>query len=258
VAVRRRPAWGAPGQHFLRSSRLAADLVEEAEVARSDLVVEVGGGTGMLTDALARTGARIVVLERDPALVAHLRARFAGAPHVEVVHADATRSEWPDQPFAVVANLPFEQSGAILAHLLRDPRVPLRRADVIVEWHVGAKHAAVWPSTLRSTYWRAWHDISVARRLARTSFAPPPHVDAAVLRFERRTVPRVPVDAHRAYWEFLAAAFAVRAPLRRALAPGLSSLQLKRLAPALGFGPDTLARDLDAGQWAALFTAGRR
>ena len=64
MAVRRRPAWGAPGQHFLRSSRLAADLVEEAGVACGDLVVEVGGGTGMLTDALARTGARIVVLER--------------------------------------------------------------------------------------------------------------------------------------------------------------------------------------------------
>jgi 23S rRNA (adenine-N6)-dimethyltransferase len=211
----------------------------------------------MLTDALARTGARIVVLERDPALVAHLRARFTGSPRLEIVHADATRYEWPDEPFAVFANLPFAQSGAILARLLGDPHVPLRKADVIVEWHVGAKHAAVWPTTLRSTYWRAWYDVSVTRRLARTAFSPPPHVDAAVLRLVRRTESRVPVDVHSAYRDFLAAAFGARGPVRRSLRPALSPLEIKRLAPALGFAPDALARDLDAGQWAALFAACR-
>jgi len=253
VAVRRRPAWGAPGQHFLRSSRLAADLVREAGVARGDLIVEIGGGEGMLTEPLVRTGARVVVLERDPSLVEELRTRFADT--AEVLFADAARHPWPAEPFAVVANLPFQQSGAILGHLLRDPRVPLQTALVVVEWHAGAKHAAVWPATLRSTYWRAWHDLTIVRRLARTAFSPPPHVDAAVLRFDRRAEPRVPVDDHRAYWEFLTAAFAARGPVRRGVRPALSPLEVKRLAPALGFAPDAFPRDLDASQWAALFAA---
>ncbi len=255
MAVRRRPAREAPGQHFLRTRQLAADLVAEAEVAPGDLVVEIGGGTGVLTQPLARTGARVVVVERDPALAERLRTRFADRPAVTIVEADATEHFWPGETFAVVANLPFARSGAILGGLLRDPHVPLRRADVIVQWELAAKQAAVWPATLRSTYWRAWYDVSIARRLDRIAFAPPPRVDCAVLRLERRRTPRVPLELHEGYWRFLAAAFAAREPLRRSLRPSLSPLQIKRLAPALGFAPDALPWDVDAGQWARLFGA---
>ncbi len=126
---------------------------------------------------------------------------------------------------------------------------------MIVQWELAAKQAAVWPATLRSTYWGAWYDVSIARRLDRIAFAPPPRVDCAVLRLERRARPRVPLELHEGYWLFLAGAFAAREPLRRSLRPSLSPLQIKRLAPALGFAPDALPWDVDAGQWARLFGA---
>jgi 23S rRNA (adenine-N6)-dimethyltransferase len=252
VAVRTRSVGGASGQHFLRSSRLAADLVSDALVGAGDLIVEIGGGTGVLTQALVHAGADLIAIERDPVLAARLRNRFAT---VAVVTGDAAAFSWPEQPFAVVANLPFAGSGAILTHLLRDPHVPLSRAEVIVQWEFAAKHGAVWPATLRSTYWRAWHEVSIVRRLDRTAFAPPPSVDAAVLRFTRRERPLVPCDLHQAYWAFVADAYDLRGPIRGGLRPLLSPLQVKRLAPALGFTPDARARDLDAGQWARLFAA---
>ena len=253
MVVRTRSARGASGQHFLRSSRLAADIVADAEVGADDLIVEIGGGTGVLTQALLRAGAVVIAIERDPVLAAGLRRRFKDA---EVVTGDAAAHPWPELPFAVVANLPFVGSGEILSHLLRDPGLRLRGAEVIVQWEFAAKHGAVWPATLRSTYWRAWHDMAIVRRLDRTAFVPPPTVDAAVLRFTRRR-PRVPPELHDAYWTFLTAAFASRGPIRSALRPRLSPLQVKRLAPVLGFRPDAHARDLDAEQWARLFAAGR-
>jgi len=254
VVVRTRSARGASGQHFLRSSRLAADLVSGAAVARDDLIVEIGGGTGILTQALVRAGAVVIAIERDPVLAAGLRARFRDA---QIVTGDAAAHAWPEAPFSVVANLPFARSGAILAHLLRDPGLPLRRAEVIVQWEFAAKHGAVWPATLRSTYWRAWYDVSIVRRLDRTAFVPPPSVDAAVLRLARRERPRVPSELHEPYRAFLTAAFALRRPIRSGLRPFLSPLQVKRLAPVLGFAPDARARDLDAEQWARLFAASR-
>jgi len=254
VVVRTRSARGASGQHFLRSSRLAADLVSDAEVAADDLIVEIGGGTGVLTQALVRAGAVVIAIERDPVLATSLRKRFRDA---EIVTGDAAAHPWPEAPFAVVANLPFTRSGAILAHLLRDPRLPLRRAEVIVQWEFAAKHSAVWPATLRSTYWRAWYEVSIVRRLDRTAFVPPPSVDAAVLRFSRRDRSSVPVELHERYWAFLTAAFALRSPIRSGLRPLLSPLQVKRLAPVLGFAPDARARDLDAEQWVRLFAASR-
>lgn len=257
MAVRRRPAREAPGQHFLRSKQLAADLVAEAELARGDLVLEIGGGTGVITCALAQAGARVLVLERDPALVTQLRRRFGQRAAVTVVQADASEHDWPVEPFAVVANLPFAGSGAILAHLLRDPCVPLRKADVIVQWDFAAKHAAVFPATLRATYWRAWYEVSIVRRIDRSAFSPPPSVDSAVLRLERRLRPRLPLESHESYWRFLQTAFAAHEPIRRSLRPSLSPLQIKRLAPALGFGPHARAGQLDAGQWARLFAFAR-
>lgn len=257
MAVPRRPAHGASGQHFLRSKRLAADLVVDAAVAPGDLVVEIGGGTGVITSELARAGASVRVIERDPVLVSVLNRRFGNHAAVEVVQGDALGCTWPDEAFSVVANLPFAGSGAILASLLRDPRVPLQSAHVIVQWELAAKHAAVWPATQRATYWRAWYDVTIVRRLDRTAFAPPPSVDAAVLRLARRQQARVPLHLHEAYWRFLADAFSSPEPVRRSLRT-LSPLQVKRLAPTLGFGPATRAKDLDAEQWARLFAAACR
>ena len=258
MAVPRRPARAASGQHFLRSRQLAADFVADAALARDDLVIEIGGGTGVITRELARTGANIVVIERDPQLADVLDALFDRNPAVEVVRADATSYGWPEKAFTVIANLPFAGSGAILASLLRDPRLPLRSAHVIVQWEFAAKHAAVWPATLRATYWRAWHDVSIVRRLDRTAFAPRPTVDTAVLRLERRRRARVPEDLHEAYWRFLRDGFSSQASVRHGLRTWVSPLQIKRLAPALGFGLASRSRDLDAEQWAQLFTFARR
>jgi len=151
-----------------------------------------------------------------------------------------------------VANLPFAGSGAILSRLLRGP---VTRAVVIVEWAFAQKQAAVWPTTLKSAYWRAFYEIELARRLDRTAFAPPPTVDAAVLRFTRRAQPLVlPSEAER-YWRFLSRAFQAGTEVRRGV---LTPLQMKRLAPALGFRPNARPRDLDACQWAGIYAASRR
>jgi 23S rRNA (adenine-N6)-dimethyltransferase len=257
VAVRRRPTRGAPGQHFLRSSRLASAVIHDARVAPGDLVVEIGAGSGILTKAIAEAGARVVAIELDPALASKLRQRFAARPSVTVLEVDALQWSWPHDPFSVVSNLPFTGSGAILSRLLGNPRVPLRRADVIVQWEAAAKLAAVWPATLRGTFWKAWYELAISGRLARSAFSPPPGVDAGVLRVTRRPRPLVAPEEHELYWQFVASAFRVQAPLRKALRPHLSPRELKRLAPVLGFAPDSYPRDLDAGQWASLFAFSR-
>jgi 23S rRNA (adenine-N6)-dimethyltransferase len=251
VAVRQRPTRVARGQHFLRSSRLAADLVRDAGVVRGDLVMDIGAGTGVLTRALVDAGAKVIALELDGRLAEELRARFDGR-RVTVVETDARHWAWPQEPFSVVANLPFAGSLEILGRLLRDPLVPVATADVIVQWELAAKQAAHWPATMRATYWRAWFELSVAGRLSRTAFAPPPSVDAGILRFTRRVRPLVPLAEHGRYRRLLEEAFGARQPLTRALRHRLTNREVRRLAPALGFDPSAHARDLDARQWAAL------
>jgi 23S rRNA (adenine-N6)-dimethyltransferase len=125
--------------------------------------------------------------------------------------------------------------------------VPLERADVIVEWGLAAKRSAVWPSTQLGTYWGAWFELSIARRLPRCVFAPPPSVDAGVLRVVPRAEPLVAVRDARAYSAFLARGY------RDGPRTVSSWAKLKQLEAALGFDRHAAPRDLDAEQWAALF-----
>jgi 23S rRNA (adenine-N6)-dimethyltransferase len=181
------------GRHLLRSSALAQAIVSDAGVEPGDLVVDVGAGSGMLTRALVGAGARVVAVEPDSKLGARLRSL-----PVTIAVEDALRFEWPSEAFRVVANLPFAHAAEICRKLLGDPRLPLRSADLIVEWDFAAKRARLWPSTAQGVVWNAWYELAVVRRIEARSFAPVPSVAAGVLRARRRERPLVrPADAPR-------------------------------------------------------------
>ena len=222
-------------------------------MGRTDLVLDIGAGEGALAAELARRSERVRAIEIDPALVAHLRKRFAAAANVDVVGGDALRVTLPDEPFRVLANIPFNLTTAIMRRLLDDPGVPLARADLVVELDVARKRALCTPSTALGVYWGAWYEFALLRRLDATAFSPPPATDAGVLRITRRSEPLVtPADAAR-YRALVTGAFERRAPVRHALRGIVSPLELKRLGRQLGFAPDAPPWELDHHQWAGIF-----
>jgi 23S rRNA (adenine-N6)-dimethyltransferase len=241
----RRAARRGLDQHFLRSSRLAAELVRSAGLTREDLVLEIGAGSGRLTAELAAVARHVLAVEIDPIWARRLSRRFEADARVTIVPGDALEVQLPTEPFRVVANLPFGKTTACLRRLLDDPSVPLRRADVIVEWGSALKRSAVWPSTLLGATWSAWWTFRVDRRLAAACFEPSPSVDAALLVISRREVPLVPEAEHHAY----------RAFVRRGFDQGLRAVaparQVRRVARRAS------PRDLDAHQWAELFRSVR-
>ena len=253
MAGRASPQARPPGRHALRSRVFADELVRDAGILPGTLVLDLGAGGGALTRALADAGACVRAIELDPAALRQLETRFGGDPRVEVVEGDATLLPLPDEPFAVVANLPFAVGTAILRRLLGDPRVPLTQLDAIVEWGLAAKRTAVWPSTLVGCTWGAWYELNLVRRVPRACFAPPPGVDAAVLRAARRSEPLVEPDDAAGYGALLQRAFTARGPLDRVLPRGL----VHRVANELGFDVHAAARDLDVRQWARLYAVVR-
>ena len=223
MSVARVPPARPGGRHLLRSSALAAAIVRDAGVASGDLVVDVGAGSGMLTRALVAAGARVVAVEPDRRLGARLRDLS-----VTVLHEDALTVDWPCEPFRVVANLPFLHAAAICRRLLTDPAVPLRSADLVVQWDFAAKRARLWPSTAQTVIWSAWYELAVVRRLEPSAFAPPPSVAAGVLRARRRPEPLVRPEDARGWERFV----------RR------------------GFEASRTARERDAHAWARSFSSG--
>ena len=193
-------------QNVLRSPSLAAALARDAGVTRDELVLEIGAGPGLLTEALARRAGRVVAVELDPLLAARLVERFGDVENVFVVQGDALRFPLPAEPFHVVSNVPFNRTTAILRRLLDQPATALRRADLVVQYEVARKRARN-RGTLLGVVWAPWFEFSLGRRLPAEAFRPVPTVDAAVLRIVRRRDPLLPEGERDAFVAFVEARF---------------------------------------------------
>jgi len=157
---------------------------------REDLVIEIGPGRGALTEKLLSRARRVIAIELDPFLAAHLRLKFSGNGALEIVAADALETDlgqWGPAPLA--GNLPYYAATPIIAQAVR---LPIPRAVFLIQKEVADRLAAA-PAT------RAYGLLTVATAVfARvrllfdvkpSAFHPPPQVDSAVVLIEPHAPP---------------------------------------------------------------------
>jgi 23S rRNA (adenine-N6)-dimethyltransferase len=251
-AVRRRVL----SQNFLVDRRAIEMLVDGSGVGDGDLVLDIGAGNGLIGEALARRGARVVAVERDPALARRLRARFGSGSAVSVVEADVLGMQLPGEAFRVVANIPFGITTKILRRLLGT--AGLTRADLIVQAEVARKRGARGRGTLLNACWEPWFEFGTGARIPAAAFRPRPRVDAAVLIVVRRDPPLLDPVLRQEYTGFVTAAFEdARPTVASALARTLPRTRFAATAAELGFGVDALPSQLDVRHWVGLFRASR-
>jgi len=174
------------GAHFLTDRKLIAQLVRASGLGAGDLVFDLGAGFGALTAPLARTGARVIAIELDPALAGRLRRRFGADPLVSVVEADLRRVPMPRRPFHVVASPPFALTTVLCRRLLGDRAVRLAGAELILEWGAAKWLSSRDPRDRELALWASRYEIRLVRRVAAASFSPAPTSDAAHVRIRRR------------------------------------------------------------------------
>ncbi|MFB6102643.1 MAG: 16S ribosomal RNA methyltransferase A [Haloplanus sp.] len=199
-------------QHFLVDERVLDRLPTYlADDADRSHVLEVGGGTGALTDRLLATCDRVTVIERDPDLADFLREEFADAVdsgRLTLIEGDALEVDLPDGATASVSNLPYGVSSEITFRLL-----PLGIPTVLMFQREFAERMAAESGS--SEYGRlsvsAQHyaDVEVVEPVPPTAFSPPPAVESAVV----RTTPRDPdyeVEDEDFFLRFVKAVFTQR------------------------------------------------
>ncbi|MGC5021616.1 ErmE/ErmH/ErmO/ErmR family 23S rRNA (adenine(2058)-N(6))-methyltransferase [Micromonospora sp. DT47] len=185
-------------QNFLADPAAVARMVRAARPGPDDLLLEVGAGRGQLTRPLAARCGRLVAYEVDPAVTAQLAAVCAELPHAHHRQADFLAASPPDEPFAVVGNIPWSLTAAVVRWCLAAPG--LRAATLLTQLEYARKRSgdhARW-SRLTVLTWPE-HHWRLAGRISRTSFRPVPAVDGGILRIERRPEPLLPRAALPAY-----------------------------------------------------------
>lgn len=241
------------GQHFLKSRRLASELVREANFDRSILVVEIGAGKGRFTEILASVAERVLALEVDRQLAPLLIERFRDRQEVVVVVGDALSFPLPAEPFRVFGNIPFNITTDLFRRLLDNPASALQRTDVIVQFGVSIKRTTRRPSNMLNLSWGPWWRFESSRRIRAASFEPRPSVDSAMLSITRRTQPLLDPTRHDQYISLLRQGFTGGGRLQVSLRSILSPKQLARMSKEFDFAIDSRGTDLSLAQWVALF-----
>lgn len=182
------------GQHFLVDDNVVARILELAAIEPGSVVLEVGPGIGTLTAALCEHAGAVVAVERDGDLLKALASTTAACERLAVLRADAVAIS-PKQlaepfgaPVALVANLPYGVAATVVLRFFE--KLPaMRSATVMVQSEVADRMAA-------SPGGKEYGSYTVKLRLLarpagrfavpRSCFLPPPRVDSAVLRLDRR------------------------------------------------------------------------
>ena len=191
------------GQHFLIDLNLMRLLIESAGIRRDDIVLEVGCGTGSLTEAIAETAGKVVAVEYDDTLAEIASSQLGNCENVEVVNADVLESKNAicgkvltaieraksnfDGRLILAANLPYNVAAAVMANLISGPTV----ADgmyVTVQKEVaerctaapGGKHYGTLSILMSAT-----GEAKIIRKLKPSVFWPRPAVKSAMMSFVR-------------------------------------------------------------------------
>ena len=252
------------GQNFLLDANLARAIARDAEVGPGVRVVEIGAGLGSLTTALADAGAeRVLAIEFDRSLLAGLAEAVGDRPTVEILHADATKLDWPamlgDGPWVCCGNLPYNVGTSIVLDVLAfAPAVT--RIVVMLQREVAdrlaatpAQREAFGAVSLRVAY-RA--HAGVIRVVPPEVFWPRPSVGSAIVRLDRLAQPPVDVDEAR-LWTLVDTAFAERRKtMRNALRRlGLSAPVADAALATAGIDPGARPETLDLAAFARVTEA---
>lgn len=257
----------AMGQNFLVDGNIVRLIIDDAVLADSDGVIEIGPGAGVLTEAILDRAARVVAIEKDARLHGFLRERFAGVPSLDLRHADALDVDLAALVAAgygkLVSNLPYSVGTRILMRLFeREPRPDVM--VVTLQLEVGRRLTARPGSRdygLVSVHAQRLYDVEIVRRISATCFHPPPEVESAVIRLVRRAVPRATPASTPHFQALVKGAFTRR---RKQIQRVLQEMDeaprgLARATPewfaALGIDPAARPETLAVEQWCALSDA---
>jgi 16S rRNA (adenine1518-N6/adenine1519-N6)-dimethyltransferase len=195
------------GQNFLVDRNILGVIERLASLSSDDVVLEVGGGLGVLSERLAARAAFVHVVEVDGRLEAGLRELLAPYPGTELHIGDATALDlraFAPPPTKVVANLPYGVAATVILRTI-DELPSVSDWVVMVQREVGERFATA-PGTaaygVPSVLSQLACEVKVLRPIARTVFRPVPNVDSVLLGLRRvgpAADPALNAFVHRAF-----------------------------------------------------------
>lgn len=239
-------------QNFLHSKRLVASLVERSSLCDRDLVIEIGPGKGILTDALSARARHVLAIEKDPHHAGIARSRFGSRSNVTVFECDFLTFPLPATPYKVFANTPYRHTAAIVGRLTSGIAPP---EDAYLTMQAEAAERFIGGTMVSASIW-PWFAPMIVHRFRRRDFVPQPAVESVLLRIERRAEPALPRESCERYRQMVEALYSAWRPtVEDALMALGAKAALKGVRATMGSSLRVRPSAMEADQWVRLFIA---
>lgn len=177
------------GQNWLKNEQIVKEIILAAKIKPGEKVVEVGPGPGILTKALLAAGAQVTAIEKDGRLIANLRDQFKNEiadKKLEIIHHDILDFDpiLINEPYKIVANLPYYLTGKFLKKFLTTPNQPSIMVLMLQKEVAKRIVADNNKESVLSLSVKTYGAPKYLRAVARGNFEPAPRVDSAVLAIE--------------------------------------------------------------------------
>lgn len=180
------------GQNFLIDQKILKRIIQTLRLTKEDIVMEIGAGTGILTEKLVQEGVRVIAIEVDKKLCKILREKFKNTPNLEIREEDIEKflreEEFSSKrPLKVAGNLPYRIASSILLTLMEKEWVKFM--VVMVQREIGERLIAKQGDkkrgviTILANYYTK---ISPVMNVPPQAFFPLPRVSSTLLEIKRR------------------------------------------------------------------------
>ncbi|MCB2211290.1 16S rRNA (adenine(1518)-N(6)/adenine(1519)-N(6))-dimethyltransferase RsmA [bacterium] len=223
------------GQNWLVDPDTTRAIAAALRASEGDLVVEIGPGTGALTEVLLENGYRVVALEIDRRMVDVLAERWPDHDRLTVIHADVMKADLSEitngEPFCIVGNLPYNITSSLIFKLLEQFRTHpalISRIVILLQYEVALRLTAqpgASKASVLSLLLRYWGEPELALQVPKEVFQPMPKVDAGLLAMDISPEPLHPVDHWPTLLRLVKGTFAKRRKMLRNSVPGIVGLR---------------------------------
>ena len=243
------------GQHWLHDEATLNYICDAAQLKAGETVLEIGPGTGTLTEKLLARGVQVVAVEKDEALAADLSVKGRTFHGLEVRVGDILEFDLAQLSagYKVVANIPYYLTSNLLRFLSESTNPPSLMV-LLVQKEVAQRIAAKpGQMSVLSVSVQLYYKPQLGQVVLAKLFIPPPKVDSQVVILHRLATRIIPVASEvDKFMKVVKAGFSERRKkLRSSLAGGLiiSKDRAEELLKQAGINPSARAQELSLNQW---------
>ena len=242
-------------QNFLTSSNLISQLITKSSIDKTDTVIEIGAGTGNITEEIAKQCKQVIAIEIDQKLIDVLKVKFKDNSIVKIYSGDFLKYSLPSFPYKIFSNIPFNITADVLRKITHSSNPP-RDCYLIVQSEAADKFSGqpYAKETLSSLLIKPTFEVSIVHQFRKTDFRPVPNVDIVLLKLSKRIVPVIETQNKQLFEDFISYVFSQWKPtVYDSLKKIFTNTQLLELSHSLRFSRNSTQTQIHFEQWLEIF-----